>query len=705
MFRAASLSVFACTCAWLAPLRAQGTDLGQQLESWRAEHGQAWQMVEDPSTGFARFVFGGSAEPAFEPRHEADLVALALLFAESSSALTGIEPPTLVEGEVVFLPLGNAASSDKLSVQLRQEVAGVPVVRGFFNVLFDASGRLLSIDTSALPDVAGLDLRPALSPAAAASRAAEIFRAEHGLDPDSLSEPELVIYPALAIGRKQAVLAWQVSAAWQREGPEPLARTYWIDARDGERVDSAQEIHHDVSGNVRSLATPGLQPDKTPNVPQQEAMRNLRVVSSKGNATTDVNGDFTIAGAAPPVDATVLYDGTWAAVHNVAGPDHSAAALFTQSSGNQIQMNLLGDPLVTAQANAFNWINRLHDWTKAVNPADPSVDFKATAFCNLPAPCNAFYNGIAVNFFIDTVICVNSSYSTVVVHEMGHWYNVRYSSGNGGDGFGEGNADVFAMYVADDAIVGADFSGPGTFIRTGWNTRPYCGDCCGGCYGEVHDDGEVLMGALWKVRARLKTSLGAAQGRVSADTLFNAWMNAYNDGSIHSIIETHWLVLDDDDGNLLNGTPHFAEIDGGFRDQQFPGFALPCSPPAAYCTAKTSSIGTLPSIGWAGNATLAANNFKVSVSAAVPAKNGLFFWGSAPNSAPFSGGTLCVAPPTQRGPVLALDATGAGQMAVAIDPSMVGTTRYFQFWFRDPQHPDGTGIGLSNGLRVVFCAN
>jgi hypothetical protein len=44
-------------------------------------------------------------------------------------------------------------------------------------------------------------------------------------------------------------------------------------------------------------------------------------------------------------------------------------------------------------------------------------------------------------------------------------------------------------------------------------------------------------------------------------------------------------------------------------------------------------------------------------------------------------------------------------MAVAIDPSMVGTTRHFQFWFRDPQHPDGTGIGLSNGLRVVFCAN
>jgi hypothetical protein len=34
---------------------------------------------------------------------------------------------------------------------------------------------------------------------------------------------------------------------------------------------------------------------------------------------------------------------------------------------------------------------------------------------------------------------------------------------------------------------------------------------------------------------------------------------------------------------------------------------------------------------------------------------------------------------------------------------MVGTTQVFQFWFRDPEHPDGTGWGLSDALEVQFC--
>jgi hypothetical protein len=34
---------------------------------------------------------------------------------------------------------------------------------------------------------------------------------------------------------------------------------------------------------------------------------------------------------------------------------------------------------------------------------------------------------------------------------------------------------------------------------------------------------------------------------------------------------------------------------------------------------------------------------------------------------------------------------------------MIGTSRYYQVWFRDPAHPDGTGVCLSDALAVVFC--
>jgi PKD repeat protein len=130
------------------------------------------------------------------------------------------------------------------------------------------------------------------------------------------------------------------------------------------------------------------------------------------------------------------------------------------------------------------------------------------------------------------------------------------------------------MYCTDQPIEGENFQGTSD-IRTGLNTRQFCGDDNTGCYGQVHADGEVLGGALWKVRARLQTAHGSSAGGAIADLLFNSWMNAYNDGQIKTIIETHWLTLDDDDGNINNGTPNYLHIDGGFRDQGFPGFDLP----------------------------------------------------------------------------------------------------------------------------------
>jgi hypothetical protein len=38
----------------------------------------------------------------------------------------------------------------------------------------------------------------------------------------------------------------------------------------------------------------------------------------------------------------------------------------------------------------------------------------------------------------------------------------------------------------------------------------------------------------------------------------------------------------------------------------------------------------------------------------------------------------------------------------SVPPGLVGSTRYFQYWFRDPQDPAGYGYGLSGGLQVEF---
>jgi hypothetical protein len=59
--------------------------------------------------------------------------------------------------------------------------------------------------------------------------------------------------------------------------------------------------------------------------------------------------------------------------------------------------------------------------------------------------------------------------------------------------------------------------------------------------------------------------------------------------------------------------------------------------------------------------------------------------------------------PIKRLPRVTTDANGYVELPIAIDAAMIGEQRNYQFWFRDPLHPDGTGVGLSNAVEIVFC--
>ncbi|MBI5432499.1 MAG: immunoglobulin domain-containing protein, partial [Planctomycetes bacterium] len=547
----------------------------RELSVWRSRHGSSWQAHFDHETGWAQFVYGGARTLDFVPHGDAEHFAAARLALLETRPLTGVDANTLVDDAVAFLPLSLAGSTDKLSVQFRQAVGGVPVVHGYATVLFDTQGRVLSVDHTGLPELApDFDVTPTLSGAEAVDVAAQTFAGTTRLAPTRIVGPSLVIAQPKAPKLRVARLAWQVEVHWEdgRGGAEGFV--YWIDAKSGAVVGKEAAVHHDVSGTVNAKATPGFFPDAGSNPETSQPMPYLTLTSSQGNATSDVNGNFTIVGATAPVTGTFKFVGTYANVTNQAGAAYSLSQSLPASSGNSVVMNNTVSDLVSAQANSFLWIGKMRAWTRSVNAADATSDFLATANVNIGNSCNAYYDGVSVNFYQSGGGCVNTSYSTVVLHEMGHWLNTKYLSGNGSDGFGEGNADNFTTFITDDPIVGVNFCGTGCNVRDANNNRQFCGDGNGGCYGEVHADGEVLMGAMWKVRTRLKNAYGSALGIQKANTLFNGWMNGYNDGQIQTIVRTHWLVLDDDDGNIDNGTPNFVHIDGGFHDQGFPNYTI-----------------------------------------------------------------------------------------------------------------------------------
>jgi hypothetical protein len=550
--------------------------LAGPLASWRARHGESWQIVVDPETGFAKMIFGGRRAADSRPHDDAAFLDLARGALAESAPLHGIDPTSLVAERALFLPLGQIGSSDKVTVRLRQSFGGVPVVGGYANVLFDVEGRMLSVQTTGLPSLSRMDTTPSIEASRARRRAADAFRADAGVAATRLSEPELVIAQVERLKGRRGVLAWQVDAVAELQDAVPEGFTYWIDARTGDVVRREQRVHtFDVLGTVKSNATPGLAPDVAGNPPTQQIMKYLRVTSGSGNATTDANGNFTISGVNSPLSVTFTYNGTFNTVLNNTGANYTLTQTLQPNQANTIVMNPAPTGPVTAQANAFIGVDHLRDFVRSINPGDATADFVATSNCNLNQTCNAYYDGVSINFFLPGGGCPNTSYSTVISHEHGHWLNDLYGTGNGGDGMGEGNADVWSMYSWETPIVAQDFFGPGSNIRTGLNTRQFCGDANPGCYGEVHADGEVWMGAAWKVRSHLQSTNGGPTGSLIANNLFLGWMNAYNQTGIQSVILTQWLTLDDNDGNIGNGTPHIGDINQGFVDQGFPAFIPP----------------------------------------------------------------------------------------------------------------------------------
>ncbi len=577
--------VLLATALGLTPLFAQSEapqsdPVAEAFQLWQKKHGQEWILRRHKDREAGRHLWGYQNEAPFTPQLDADFEELARMAVDEAFPMFQIADRTMVLEKVKYLNLSAIGTTDKVAVEFRQWVQGIPVEAASVNVIFTPQGNLLSLDSRAVPGVENLSLRPLLDPFVAVHIAMDEYQQlEGGREPSFVGQPELVIIKHRPGKYMAPRLAWSVELRNQENPTQPAGRQIFVaaDSSSAEVLQQQNLIHNQqATGAVSSYATPGTRAHSSANPPTLQTMPFMTLTSPAGNTTTDADGNFVLnTPNNQPVTITATYSGPYCRVFNQAGPDHSASASFTPGVPGTLTMNSGQTEFVTSEASCYDSVLDLRAWTKAIDPNDTTPDFQVRTNANLNSTCNAYFDGVSINMFRSGGGCNNTGFSTVVTHEEGHWLNILYGSGNGADGFGEGNADVFAMYIYDTPIIGQDFFTNGGFIRSGWNNRQFCGDSNGGCYGEVHADGEVLMGALWKVRNNLNISLGNASGDLTANTLFLGWMNAYSDGNIRNVIEEHWLVLDDNDGNIWNGTPNFGDIDDGFRQQGFDGIDLP----------------------------------------------------------------------------------------------------------------------------------
>ncbi len=257
----------------------------------------------------------------------------------------------------------------------------------------------------------------------------------------------------------------------------------------------------------------------------------------------------------------------------------------------------------------FYHLNRAKDTARGWYPANAWVNAQLTANVNINSTCNAFWNGVTVNFYRSGGGCGNTGeIEAVSLHEYGHGFDTNDGNGTSLDkGTGETYGDFTAALVTHSSCIGAGFRttncggyGDPCLSCTGvrdidWGAHlsntphtvanfiqtncPASGTYQGPCGREGHCESYVSSEAVWDLAARDLPSPGSAQAWSTADRLWYLSRPTANKGfvcvtstpvwSSHGCAAgTNWRAMravDDDNGNLTDGTPNSGALYAAFN--------------------------------------------------------------------------------------------------------------------------------------------
>jgi hypothetical protein len=504
-------------------------------------------------------------------------------FARVFASGFGVGTPELTLTQRVDLGEGRTA------FKYRQTVDGLAVELGAMNVLtleggagarasvVMASGKLAERPQGGFaPDTVDAD------GALAKAQAERLARGLH-----QWSKPELVVF----FGEGDldawvpAVRAWKVTGAGATFG-EPRKFSFFVSAADGSVLAARNEILHvDITGQVRALISPNNQADVPSNPPVSSPVPEIRVteVGTGVSVFTDRDGNFTIpwVGSAPVTLEVSVRSGLRTGVNNEGG-EPAQTNPYANNIDNEIVTSEVVTPGVpatltlnaapaeatTAQVNGFVYQTQTRNYFKDLQPTFTGLDTPLPVNVMIPSTCNAFYDGTSTNYYAaggGATGCNNTAFASVVAHEYGHHIVNRLNLAQ--RGFGEGFSDTISMLQFDDPIIGRDFRVNGTPVRTPATTIVTypCGQ------NSVHGCGMMLGGSVWRLREELGLKYGSAPGLARARDLHSDWamitIGGLNNQAIHPITAIEFLVANDVDGVLCNGTPDYAQIRTAFESR------------------------------------------------------------------------------------------------------------------------------------------
>ncbi|MFM1829999.1 MAG: hypothetical protein RLZZ558_339 [Planctomycetota bacterium] len=455
-------------------------------------------------------------------------------------------------------------------VYFTQSVMGVPVFRAYgwglvrnednFPTVL-AGGTMRPVGDIA-SELAGLDLNPAnLNPGIYGREALNRFGA-----PPTVSSPRYVIWAGIDDDIQPARLAVEFTATgggnWDPENY--MHMQFVVDAQDGTVLHEESLIRHQsVTGQVNGFVTNGIGADAC----NPEASRGLPYVGVNVGGTTiyaNVNGAFTSGTVSGTVSVQPSLNGLYFRVVEPGGATTVPAQSVPSGGSATFTFNPTPTEIITAQTNAYLHANIVRDFTLAVSPNYPTVSTQTNFPVNtsVSGTCNAFYDGSSINFYRSGGGCNNTAFDGVVHHEYGHHLVNRGGSGQGA--YGEGQSDVMAALILDDPRLGVGFQTCSTGIRNADNNCQYSASGCSSCGSAIHSCGQLISGCVWDLRTLFRVKYPATYTTETARLAVNSIPLHAGQSDIAADITIDYLTLNDNNGDIADGTPDYTEIADAF---------------------------------------------------------------------------------------------------------------------------------------------
>jgi len=534
---------------------AMGREISRELNgNWTVAR---WNQYSDTP----RRVVGSGIELAPGGLHsEAQVEQVAREFIATHAHFFGIDESALATYRITHA-LG------KWAIQFQQIERGYAVEDAYGNLVFTDSGRLYAFGANFYHDLS-IPLAPALAreSAVAIARAAVPFDEDSELTP--INADRTVVLPMLVDVGDERRMTFRLAHRTEVPTSEPygLYATY-VDATTGEVLRRENQVENLYSGTSKGdVEIPGYCAGNTANTPF--AHMNV-VITNVGTAETDAGGNFSIGGSAGTQTYTAQFDGPVVNVNCSGCAGGDATATGPIAADTPLAITFPSGTYRADERDCFYFINKTRDYIQSI---DPTWTYpKVTANVNVNATCNANWGGTILNFFRTGGGCHNTGeIGDVMAHEFGHCIQSSLLGGSQGpNGMGEGNSDIAGTFIIDGPVIGIGFtegncvdglSCPGSGCRTCENTLQYPANVIG---QPIHSAGRVICGFNWDTRQALEAKYGAALGKQKCAELWHFSRQMFgNSGYDQPDQVNDYFVVNDNDGNLDNGTPDHTEICG-----------------------------------------------------------------------------------------------------------------------------------------------